>query len=305
MADPKGTLPFFSVVIPYYNRFDLAVSTIDSVLRQKFSGYEIIIVDDGSTDGSGSKIKNHYQSENKIRVIHQANLERGAARNKGFRESKGTYVIFLDSDDLFLEHHLDVLYSKIRELNFPDFISTKFLFFRDNKRIESGNSILKEGFYDYHLFLNGNPMACNVCVRKANEGLFLFEEDRSYAMKEDWMFYLQNLRFNKLYLVDRVTLLFLDHDERSVQGNYRHLIERTQLSRQWVLKHVELDPAEQRMLSAQCDYFCAMHSYLDFQRFEAFRFLIKAFRAGGLRRKYIVLLIKIVVGRKIIQKIKT
>ena len=97
--------PFFSIVIPVYNRFELVQDTIKSIFNQTFRNFEIIIVDDGSTDGSGSKLDDLYSGDDRIKIIHQENKERGASRNTGFLSSKGKYVVFLDSDDMLLPNH--------------------------------------------------------------------------------------------------------------------------------------------------------------------------------------------------------
>src|SRR5258705_13843248 len=106
-----------------------------------------------------------------------------------------------------LPQHLNTLHTGIIERNFPDFIATKFNFLRDEKSFPSPVRKYTEGYYDYKIFLSGNPLACNFCVKKNNPSIQLFEEDRKYAIKEDWMFLIQNLRNNKLFLIDKLTLL--------------------------------------------------------------------------------------------------
>lgn len=92
-------MPFFSTVIPSYNRRDLIGATLDSVLAQEFSDNEIIVVDDGSTDGTLDVLA-RYGS--RIRVIEQPNSGPGPARNLGAKQAAGEYVAFLDSDDVWL-----------------------------------------------------------------------------------------------------------------------------------------------------------------------------------------------------------
>ncbi len=94
-----------SVIIPTFNRRDLVCETIDSVLGQSFSDVEIMVVDDGSTDGTEEHLANHYG--NRIRYVYQPNSGRSAARNRGVQMSKGEYLLFLDSDDLLLPHALE------------------------------------------------------------------------------------------------------------------------------------------------------------------------------------------------------
>ncbi len=291
-------LPFFSIVIPIYNRYELVIETVKSIFDQKYENFEIIIVNDGSTDGTREKLELTFCLNIKVRLINQQNLERAAARNRGFKESNGLYVVFLDSDDRLTSNHLSVLKSKIEECDFPDFIAAKFQFLRNNKRKDSSIVKYPEGYYDYRLFLEGNPLACNVCVKKSNSKLYLFFEDRRYSIKEDWVFFLQNLRHQKLYLVDQVTILMLDHERRSMRGNNELLIEKTFLAMAWIVSNINLNVIERKALSAHVNYFCAIHSYLDFQQITGLRFIIGAIYLGGLRLKYIVLLIKILIGRK-------
>ena len=92
-------MPFFSTVIPSYNRRDLIAATLDSVLAQQFSDNEIIVVDDGSTDGTLDVLAGYGS---RIRVIEQPNSGPGPARNLGVKHATGQYVAFLDSDDLWL-----------------------------------------------------------------------------------------------------------------------------------------------------------------------------------------------------------
>jgi glycosyltransferase involved in cell wall biosynthesis len=90
-------MPRVSVIIPLYNKERYIARCLDSVLAQTFSDYEVIIVDDGSTDGS-SAVVSRYASE-KVRCVRQDNAGPGAARNRGVAESSGEFIAFLDADD--------------------------------------------------------------------------------------------------------------------------------------------------------------------------------------------------------------
>ena len=91
--------PLVSVIIPTYNRADLVAQAVQSVLDQTYNNIETIVIDDGSTDHTPEVLK-EYNSE--ITYIYQVRSERSKARNEGFRHSKGDYIAFLDSDDLWL-----------------------------------------------------------------------------------------------------------------------------------------------------------------------------------------------------------
>lgn len=93
----------FSIVIPIYNIEKYIKECIESILKQSFSNYEIILVDDGSTDGSGKICDDYARRYQNISVIHCENGGVSKARNKGIDTAKGEYIIFIDGDD-FIEH---------------------------------------------------------------------------------------------------------------------------------------------------------------------------------------------------------
>ena len=103
-----------SVIIPTYNRADLLTMTVDSVLAQTYKNYEIIIVDDGSTDHTKEIIK-PYLSKSNIRYIYQENRKQAAARNNGIRNSAGEFISFLDSDDLWRPEKLELQVKVLEE----------------------------------------------------------------------------------------------------------------------------------------------------------------------------------------------
>lgn len=295
--------PFFSIVVPTYNRSQLIIPTIESILGQTYTDWELIIVDDGSTDNTMAFLSEKYGKYENIRLISQKNAERGAARNNGLRNAKGEYVCFLDSDDRFKPNHLETLNEFIQQENHPDFICTKFYLHRNNKTYPGDIVKYKQGYYDYHLFLSGNPLACNICVRKGNPGLFPFEEDRSYAVKEDWLFLLQNLRNNKMFLIDRVTIEMEDHDNRSMRADNDKIISKTHHAYEWIKSKLDLPENEDKELHAHVMYLSAVHSYLDNNRGKTISYISQAIRLRGWQKKYITLLIKGIAGRTIIRTI--
>lgn len=98
-------LPKVSIIIPTYNRALLLKKAIESVLKQTFKDYEIIVVDDGSTDNTREIV--HSYSLPKIKYIYQENKGRSNARNKALKIAKGQYIAYLDSDDMFLPDKLE------------------------------------------------------------------------------------------------------------------------------------------------------------------------------------------------------
>ena len=101
-----------SVILPVYNTAPYLGQCLDSILAQTLQNFEIICVDDGSTDGSLELLEQYQNKDSRIRVIKQKNLYAGVARNKGLEVAQGEYVIFLDSDDFFEPQMLQAVYEQ-------------------------------------------------------------------------------------------------------------------------------------------------------------------------------------------------
>lgn len=88
----------FSVIIPTYNRASMLPKAIESVLAQTYPNWELIIVDDGSTDNTKELVANFIEKDGRIKYIYQENAERSAARNNGIKNAKGEYICFLEQN---------------------------------------------------------------------------------------------------------------------------------------------------------------------------------------------------------------
>ncbi|WP_205499631.1 glycosyltransferase family 2 protein [Rufibacter psychrotolerans] len=297
-----NAIPFFSIVIPTYNRANLITNTLLSVLNQTYQNFEIILVDDGSKDNTKEVVQTF--SDTRLKYFPIQNGERGRARNFGFKRARGQYVVFFDSDDFMLPNHLEVIKSKIHEQGYPNFIASKFQFNRDGNIVDSDLSGLKEGYYSIDLFLHGNPLACNFTVKRDNAELKLFEEDRAFAVVEDWMFLLENLRADKVYIIDRVTIYMNDHESRSMRAESSSLIRKLLMARNWAERHLLLEKQQQNILFGSIYYLSAIHAYSDGKRGDTFRLLLKAAKCLSLQPKIVVLALKTIVGEAAVQMVK-
>ena len=125
----------FSIIIPIYNVEKYLNLCLDSVLAQEFADYEIILVDDGSTDNSPAICDEYAEKNTKIRVIHKTNGGLSDARNFGIKEAQGDYLMFLDSDDFWNGRNvLSELHNIIVERN-PDIIIHELSSFYDLGKI--------------------------------------------------------------------------------------------------------------------------------------------------------------------------
>lgn len=123
---------FFSIIVPVYNIASYLDECLDSILQQGFKDYELILIDDGSTDESG-KIIDEYKLKypNIIKVIHQTNSGLSFSRNKGIEEAQGEYIIFIDGDDYISEDCLTSFYTKLNERKVDVLITKITEFFPD------------------------------------------------------------------------------------------------------------------------------------------------------------------------------
>ncbi len=109
--------PKISVLIPAYNVAQYIEMAIDSVLRQTFSDFELIVINDGSTDGTGEILERYKTLDSRIQVYHSENRGIANARNQAVAYAKGEYVTFIDSDDAVKEDYLESLYENAEKYN--------------------------------------------------------------------------------------------------------------------------------------------------------------------------------------------
>src|SRR5262245_33236726 len=100
--------PLVSVVIPTHNRAYGLAETIDSVLGQTYPNIEVVLIDDGSTDGTDTLIQERYGADARVRYVRQDKSGTNIARNHGLRLAKGELVALLDSDDIFLPWKIEM-----------------------------------------------------------------------------------------------------------------------------------------------------------------------------------------------------
>jgi glycosyltransferase involved in cell wall biosynthesis len=104
----RPTEPVFSIILPTYNRAWCLGNAIESVLAQTELRWELIVVDDGSTDRTAELVAQYVDRDQRVRLICQPNRGTGAARQTGIEHARGEWVTFLDSDDQYLPEHLEV-----------------------------------------------------------------------------------------------------------------------------------------------------------------------------------------------------
>lgn len=216
--------PFFSIIIPTYNRASWLPRTIQSVIAQSETDFELLVIDDGSTDETRKVVK--AINDPRIRYHFQENAERGAARNKGVQLARGRYVHFLDSDDVFFEGHLSEARQQLTEEPVLFYFQPYCIMDPDGKHRKSIPRIWDDP--NLMLVKHGNYMSCHGVFLEKNFALENpFQEDRSLAGSEDIELWLRLAARTKIKTGYKVTSALIEHPDRSVLNfNSQELIER-------------------------------------------------------------------------------
>jgi len=126
LAKNQGGIMTFSIIIPVYQVEKYLEQCLESVLNQNFNDYEVILIDDGSTDNSGKICDDYASKYSNIEVIHQTNSGPSVARNNGMERANGDYIVFIDSDDYIEPDSFKQFYMELTKSHFPDLLITSF-----------------------------------------------------------------------------------------------------------------------------------------------------------------------------------
>lgn len=206
--------PFFSVIIPTYNRAVLLMSALKSVMEQTNSDWEVIVVDDGSTDNTREVVADLHDS--RIHYIYQKNAERSAARNNGISHAQGKFICFLDSDDTFLPNHLKCLYDLILEKKEAvGMYVTNVMRNQFGKRLD----VAFESVTDYKnavcYFLTARESIISTRVAIHADILKRFQFDPNLKVSEDTDLWVRIAVHYPIYQTPEATVVYHIHDDNS------------------------------------------------------------------------------------------
>ena len=141
-------MPFFSVIVPTFNRSDLLKTTVRSVLAQNYDDFELVVIDDGSCDDTLEYLETLGAS---TKILRQSNRGPGSARNRGAEVAAGEFLAFLDSDDVWFPWTLEVYREVIEKSGRPAFLAGKPYVFSDETHLGAvtQESATTEKFQDY------------------------------------------------------------------------------------------------------------------------------------------------------------
>lgn len=232
--------PYFSIVIPAYNRAGIIHKTLDSIWAQTFTDYEVLVVDNCSTDNT-VEVLQPLVTTGKIRLFeHDINYERAKSRNTGINNARGKFVTFLDSDDLMYPSNLQDAYDYSQQHPETRFFHNLFQIVNERNEVVSqyhGKPMTN----NLKSITTGNFLACiGVFVHREGLGDVRFDEKPELTGSEDWDFWIRVLaRFKALGCIAKVNSAIVEHSGRTMNNiNIFALIER----RQYILDKVANSP---------------------------------------------------------------
>jgi teichuronic acid biosynthesis glycosyltransferase TuaG len=221
--------PQVSIIMPAFNAGKYIEETINSVISQTFTNWELVIIDDGSTDNTAGIVKRHAINEHRIKYLYQENGRQGKARNAGLKNSKGAFIGFLDADDLWLPDKLTIQVNELSSLSNVD------LLFTQGYKIISGElaayDVLVKDLWDRkdlpHLIdYNQIPILSVLVKREILFAVNCFTEDHNIQNLEDYHLWLKlfinNYKFKSL---SARTFLYRIHKDQNTFNNSNHIFQ--------------------------------------------------------------------------------
>ncbi len=251
--------PAVSVIIPTFNRGWILQEAVDSVLAQDTADFELIVVDDGSTDDTGDILANYGDG---LTIIRQANLGVSAARNRGVSAARGRYIAFLDSDDLWLPKKLTVQLAFFRERPDALICQTDEIWIRKGRRVNPKRRHKKPSgmIFEPSLSLCLVSPSAVMMKRSLLEGVGGFDE--TYRICEDYDLWLRIGYNTPIYLIEALLIVKRGgHDDQISKGvgldklrirSMSHLLERKVLSTDQTRATVEVLKEKCRIYATGC-----------------------------------------------------
>ena len=215
--------PLVSIIIPAYNSVHFLQEAIESCLAQTYPSFEIIVVDDGSTDETAALMQDHYVDH--VQYIYQTNMGPSAARNKGVAAAKGEYIKFLDADDQLLPEHIQQCVTVLQQQPNCGVVYTRFQHVAEDgvTLLEMEDPPLLSGDVFCDLLLSNSKavltsaLMVRASVLARTEG---FREDPGFYNSEDWDLFLQLASLTSFASIDQILLRYRHHKEGLTQNPY-------------------------------------------------------------------------------------
>lgn len=217
--------PLVSIITPSFNRAHLLSETIASVVSQDFTDWEMVIIDDGSTDNTAELVEEYSRNDPRIRWIRQENGGICRARNHGIEEARGRYLAFIDSDDCYCEGALGKLVEAMQGA--PDSVKMvcgDLVFFnmKDQSRVpfKPPAPLPRPGLFHQMLFLKTCPVVLLASLIEKQAFVEVGFFDESYRSDELTEFCTRFVQHHDLLKVDAEIYLYRRHDGEQLSNNH-------------------------------------------------------------------------------------
>ena len=213
-----------SIIIPTYNRANLLERAVDSILKQTYNNWELLIVDDGSIDNTKDTV-NKYLNDKRIKYIYQENKGQGAARNLGIKNSNGDYIAFLDSDDKWSEEKLQKQTEAFGKYPDIDFCFTADIINTENKIIVEKRYENKTNLPFYKLSGIGISVPSSHVYKKTSfTKIGNFDENRDLIGLEDNEWSIRGYNLKGYYIDEPLTEYFM-HEGQITKKNIKNQLK--------------------------------------------------------------------------------
>jgi glycosyltransferase involved in cell wall biosynthesis len=263
--------PFFSVVIPLFNKEKYIQNAIVSIQNQTYTNFELIIIDDGSTDNSAEKVKPYLSEKIKL-IAHDKNKGLSAARNTGIQKATSDYITFLDADDTWLPTYLEAIKYLIENFSEAQIVATNMQYVYPKKTVAIDNALSNypNEYRGYLNFFKENIKQGLYCINTVCFHKTVFDKvgyfDEKITFSEEIDFYIRaHLHFKFAY-------------DTNVHANYFMEIE-NQLSHSNILNKTI---PNYDLYDSYCDSVPNFKKFLDIQRY----ILAKHLKRNGDKTKY-------------------
>ncbi|SNB11619.1 Glycosyl transferase, group 2 family protein [Flavobacterium psychrophilum] len=247
-------MPFFSIIIPLYNKENYIEYTLKSVLNQSFIDFEIIIVNDGSTDNSEQIV---FQfNDKRIHYFHKKNEGVSIARNFGIEQAKSDFICFLDADDFWYENYLEIMQTYIEKFSTYKVFSSAIEIETSKTIFPAQYSIKKNADFEIINFFEASEKECAIWTSSSVFHKSIFKKtgvfDPNIKISEDTDLWIRiGLQYPIVFIWK--TIARYVYDEQSVSRTSNYIFEESSF-----LKYVEKEKTNKEL-----------KKYLDLNRFSA------------------------------------
>ncbi|WFE83089.1 glycosyltransferase family 2 protein [Parabacteroides chongii] len=265
-------IPLISIIVPVYNVEKVLPVCLESILRQSFQDFELLLVDDGSSDKSGAICDDYQQKDDRIHVFHQVNGGVSSARNRGLREAKGEYLLFIDSDDwiqddffLLIQSYLgkfDIIFLGLDDVTFGGHSIQKRI--PPFKISDNDNETLSEILYAlFKIDLLG--YMCSLVVRRNIVVEHSLKFNERFSLHEDSLFYFDCCMYASSFVsLAHASYKYVHYENEKrktlsnkIPANYKEILQLRQEKMEELLSSIEMPKDKRHFIEGRLMYhFC-------------------------------------------------